>query len=607
MSTARIVRTAALAGAASALATLWTAGASAYERLDQGEDWDEAARSAYYTLDQGSRLIPYAWAKALKQPNGQGFLADGLARYGYLPNPGTKEGLPVGFMVADSHLSLNCAACHTRQIEYGGVSYRIDGGPALADIGQLWADLDVAVDTVLNDSTAFAEFATTVLASGSGGDEASLRKEVKAWHDRHHIITEKGLPKPPDRKPWGVGRLDAVGMILNRVTGLDIGETPNRIIPENIRMADAPVRPPFLWNAWRQDQTQWPGFADNGDRILALSRNVGQVYGVFGKFFPTRESPHLLKIDYVSDNSTNFAGLRRLERLIEKIDPPRWPQSWPYDEALAAKGREVYARHTDLNNPGTSGCADCHEVRPGKPRFLNKEDTWCTPVQDVGTDALEYKHIADKWPNPWIVKTAVMNGADIPFLDDLPALKPEDSPLRVLGTAVRGAILQHHLPILLDANERTKAGIAIALVTPLVNQIKNELRGMYRIPAASGSDPRDDVCNAPKTKGPFRYEARVLKGIWAAAPYLHNGSVPTLADLLKPAKDRPTRFKIGPAYDAATVGLAVDQSNDNALDTDDCTGKPPPAHTGNGHCGHNYGTSLLDADKKALLEYLKKL
>ena len=73
MSTARIVRTAAFAGAASALATLWTAGASAYERLDQGEDWDEAARSAYYTLDQGSRLIPYAWAKALKQPNGQDF------------------------------------------------------------------------------------------------------------------------------------------------------------------------------------------------------------------------------------------------------------------------------------------------------------------------------------------------------------------------------------------------------------------------------------------------------------------------------------------------------------------------------------------------------
>ncbi|WP_349770486.1 hypothetical protein [Bradyrhizobium barranii] len=36
------------------------------------------------------------------------------------------------------------------------------------------------------------------------------------------------------------------------------------------------------------------------------------------------------------------------------------------------------------------------------------------------------------------------------------------------------------------------------------------------------------------------YEARVLQGIWAAAPYLHNGSVPTLAELLKPSGDTQT-------------------------------------------------------------------
>ena len=44
-------------------------------------------------------MIPYNWLAALKQPNGQPFLADNLARYGYLTNPANTNGLPVGFTV----------------------------------------------------------------------------------------------------------------------------------------------------------------------------------------------------------------------------------------------------------------------------------------------------------------------------------------------------------------------------------------------------------------------------------------------------------------------------------------------------------------------------
>jgi hypothetical protein len=42
-------------------------------------------------------MIPLAWLRALKQPNGQPFLADSLGRYGYLPNPANSDQLPVGF------------------------------------------------------------------------------------------------------------------------------------------------------------------------------------------------------------------------------------------------------------------------------------------------------------------------------------------------------------------------------------------------------------------------------------------------------------------------------------------------------------------------------
>jgi hypothetical protein len=102
----------------------------------------------------------------------------------------------------------------------------------------------------------------------------------------------------------------------------------------------------------------------------------------------------------------------------------------------------------------------------------------------------------------------------------------------------------------------------------------------------------------------IKYESRVLEGIWAAAPYLHNGSVPTLAELLKPAAERVAAFKIGPAYDIVNVGLAVDQTKFNfTLKTTDCSNR----NSGNSRCGHEFGTTLSPEEKKALLEYLKIL
>ena len=117
---------------------------------------------------------------------------------------------------------------------------------------------------------------------------------------------------------------------------------------------------------------------------------------------------------------------------------------------------------------------------------------------------------------------------------------------------------------------------------------------------------RSSGTEADSTAKPVNaYESRVLQGIWSTAPYLHNGSVPTLAELLKPADQRVAAFKIGPSYDIQNVGLAVEQSQFNyTLATADCTN----LNSGNSRCGHEFGTTTLSADeKKALLEYLKTL
>jgi hypothetical protein len=96
-----------------------------------------------------------------------------------------------------------------------------------------------------------------------------------------------------------------------------------------------------------------------------------------------------------------------------------------------------------------------------------------------------------------------------------------------------------------------------------------------------------------------------LDGVWLRAPYLHNGSVPSLGELLKPGKDRTPVFYRGyDVYDPVNVGFAVKPGQDAArkyfrFDTN-------VAGNGNaGHEGRRYGTQLADSDKEALLEFLK--
>ncbi len=111
---------------------------------------------------------------------------------------------------------------------------------------------------------------------------------------------------------------------------------------------------------------------------------------------------------------------------------------------------------------------------------------------------------------------------------------------------------------------------------------------------------------------PGGYVAPPLDGVWASAPYFHNGSVPTLWHVLHP-NQRPKlwqRDRTGDGYDHERIGLAVEELQR-------LPGSIPNLSTqreifnasvhGKSAAGHEYPAALTEEEKRAVLEYLKTL
>jgi hypothetical protein len=578
----------AIASPALAQTTGATTPTPALQYANQG--WSVEDRQTFYTTSQGSHMIPYLWFKALRRLDAdEPFGGDQLARYGYLANEKSKanpEGLPVGFVLdgdaRTGFFGMTCAACHTAQIEYqkdgANQQLRIDGAPATADFQAFLKDLTEAAKATLNDAGRYDKFARAVLGNRYSATRANdLKTDFAAWVKQWTNFMDKSLPA----SPWGPGRLDAFGMIFNRVAAKDLA------IDANFKVADAPVSYPFLWNASRQDKTQWNGGVPNGLYINALGRNSGEVFGVFAEFTPKKlTNTHPPLIDY-SKSSIKYAGLQALEEKIKMLTPPPWP--WPSElkQDMVDKGRVLYAKE----------CGGCHEEK------RLPLGTWLTPVMDVGTDQKMFDN-AERTSQAGILAGALSPNPPGSTLAD-PAATND-----VLATVVVGALINEAFSFpprfpnggvwrairedLQDLySDKEKAPNLISLLDPRVREdlkshVVSRLAQMFKVPGP-----------------PHAYESRVLHGIWATAPYLHNGSVPNLWELLTPPAQRKPFFMVGSKkYDPVNVGYVTDESpfKDGKLVVSGSDVQP-----GNGNSGHEFGTKLSDDEKWQLIEYLKQL
>lgn len=538
------------------------------------QGWSKNDREEFYTTSQGSHLMPYGWFRALRRLDAdEPFAADQLQRYGYLLNDQGGERLPIGFVIdgdgASGQVGMTCAACHTAQLEYqkGGVNYvlRLDGAPANADFQQFLSDLKDAANATVAQPARFDVFARAVLgASYSAAGAARLKTDFQNWAAQFTDFMARSLPDTP----WGPGRLDAFGMIFNRVSARDLD------LPANYRKADAPVSYPFLWNASRQDHTQWNGAVPNGLYLQALARNTGEVLGVFADFAPRTVFPPV--VDFRA-NSADLQGLEKLEEKVVALKPPPWPrQLFGLNDQLVARGRPLFEQN----------CGYCHSERH-TPDGL----AWITPIKAVGTDPRMVLN-SERTSNPGLFNRTFRPPPAFLSLFSDPAKTSE-----ILASSVIGVILSGTLDpsANFDAGVWRAFGKDLASLSPgekldVTSAVQQRLTGLY------SKQPIADAGAA--------YEARVLYGIWATAPYLHNGSVPNLWELLLPARQRTTRFMTGSRlFDPQKVGYVTDQSPfKNGVFSAD-----PLNANGNGNAGHEYGTALTDEERWAIIEYMKTL
>ncbi|ALI08878.1 MULTISPECIES: di-heme-cytochrome C peroxidase [Pseudomonas] len=556
------------------------------EQVHYLDQWSAAERQTYYFTPQGTQVkgLRYDWFTALELPFSQQRFAspEYLARFGFLIDPAQKASpdnpgnLPVGFArhqnpgSTEQFLDITCAACHTGELRFKGQAIRIDGGSAQHVLpssvptlrgGSFGQALVASLASTYYNPWKFERFARQVLGKDYDARHEELRKAFKvsldtflrvAWNDTH-----RGL-YPTEEGP---GRTDAFGRIANASFG-------DAISAENYRVANAPVDYPQLWEIWTFDWVQW-----NGSAQQPMARNVGEALGVGAtlNFFDAQGKP--LQGDARYPSSVRVRDLNKIEETLQLLKPPVWPEALlgAIDKPLAAKGRALF----------TENCAGCHvpKVVQGPDRPV--QQLHMLPVQVIGTDPGTANNIAD-------------------HRFDLTSLQWDPAELAKLD-------VQLHPPPTepLDLSQLSVAK-GLAYVTAFVENRAYRDAGVTPV-----ERPALDGFGLPIGVRELRaYKARPLAGVWATPPFLHNGSVPTIYQLLSPQDERATTFYKGNfEYDPRHLGYRTEAfTNGFIFDT---------RITGNHNSGHEFragergngviGRLLQPQERWALLEYLKVL
>jgi len=184
-------------------------------------------------------------------------------------------------------------------------------------------------------------------------------------------------------------------------------------------------------------------------------------------------------------------------------------------------------------------------------------------------------------------------------------------PLDEIGTDPREASNWARRMAVTDALKlgTVSAAAGLRAVTQKIRDMNYDALGLSADQRMDWNGYRDDGVAAPRA-----YRARPLGGLWATPPYLHNGSVPSLYQMLLPAEQRDKTFYVGSReFDPKNVGYSTAKFEGGfEFQTD----QPNDPHPGNSNAGHEFrnmpgkgviGPELSDEERWAIIEYLKTL
>lgn len=617
--------------------------------------------------------LRYAWLVNLELAGSRERFASpaNMGRYGFLTdlrqqadplyNPGN---LPVGFTryfdakAGAELVDFTCSLCHTGELHYRGTAVRVDGGQAMHAItdmkpGQFQAELMLAMLATYWNPWKFDRFARNVveprLTGGTARDfdfeaaKRTLRAEFKASIDT--LLANAWTDLKHGNYPVfeGYGRTDATQRIANTVFG-------RHISPRNYRPATAPVSYPHLWDIAKFGWVQWEGYASQ-----PMARNINESLGVGARLelFDEFGAPLPLHLRY--DTSIHPDRLHEIERTLAELQAPQWPEQLfgRIDVAEARAGRVLFDVH----------CRHCHGPHLDPyldPKFVDPATGGRRPgVTFVLLDDGSCAASSPEYPQSGAALTAaqclnLQNPQRIADVDGKAVYEVDADSLRVTGTRGTQAVEEWRVapvPITDVGTDRNAAlnfaghrydasrlgwtpeELASLCIAPDVvaaldpasvsavvglNIMSTAITSRYfeQFPPASREElfryMGYGIFDYPRTD-PERlksYKPRPLHGIWATPPFLHNGSVRTVYQMISPREERESWFWSGTReYDPVDLGYQnLPVPGAVKLDTR-VTGNDNTGHEFRAGCQSNgvIGPFLEPGERRQILEYLKAM
>jgi len=381
-----------------------------------------------------------------------------------------------------------------------------------------------------------------------------------------------------------------------------------------------------VWNIWKFDFVQY-----NASVSQPMARNIGESMGTGAKYALMDRYGNPLPAEQRFRSSTMISNLNTIERVLWSLEPPPWNEEvlGPVDRVRAARGKELFDKH----------CVSCHgpHIAPPEIKARNSplktadEPEWIVKtlcVDDIGTDpntalnfydarvdvtktgmsADDLRRVARKELALWNQRESARLTAEIARLKAAPGnearIAADEKALAGLGPAMEQQLSEidpKHLSV----------GAGLSYLGLL---IREKAYADLRLTAEQQSD-WDGFGRLDVPQVIAAYKPRPLGGMWASAPFLHNGSVPTVYDLLSPVKDRPATFQVGSReYDTEKLGLKQPAPGYWVFDT---------SKDGNHNTGHEFnagykpwkegdppakgliGPLLSHDDRLAIIEHLK--